>query len=176
MVAQSEGEDSQSPRWRQDSSQSNASSATTTIPSTPSAPPATTGSQQTHLKDEFEELAAYLADVKAPKKVGSAFRRIHDAFLESVEKQATMDALHTLQEAVRKLAAKIEEKPVGTNTTGRSRSLLPNMRWAGVVLDIVLYIVAVQNPGGERHSTRTSESASMLALLGCKAEKQYIYG
>jgi hypothetical protein len=118
MEAQSEGEDSQLPRWSQDSSQSSASSATTTIPSTPSAPPVTTGSQQTHLKDEFEELAAFLADEKAPKKVRSAFRRIYDAFQERVEKQATTDAIHTLQEAVRKLAAKIVEKLVGTNETG----------------------------------------------------------
>jgi hypothetical protein len=39
----------------------------------PKGPLATTGSQQTHLKDEFEELAAYLVDEKAPKKVHSAF-------------------------------------------------------------------------------------------------------
>jgi hypothetical protein len=33
------------------------------------------------------------------------------------------DAIHTLQEAVRKLAAKIEEKSVGTNAVGLSGSL-----------------------------------------------------
>jgi hypothetical protein len=41
------------------------------------------------LKEEFGELAAYLAKEKAPKAVRNAFKRIHDAYAKRADKQAT---------------------------------------------------------------------------------------
>src|SRR3979490_1430469 len=42
--------------------------------------------QQTNLNTEFEQLAAYLVDRKAPKALGKALQRIQDAFEENASK------------------------------------------------------------------------------------------
>jgi hypothetical protein len=98
-----------------DGSRSDATNATTTT--IPATQPETTGCQQATLKDEFNELAAYLAKEKAPKAIHIAFKRIRDAYTECVDKQTTTDAIRTLQEAVQQLTAKIEAKPAGPNET-----------------------------------------------------------
>jgi hypothetical protein len=89
-----------------------ATGATTTIPATP---PETTGCQQATLKEEFEKLAAYLAKEKAPKAVHNAFQRIHDAYAERADKQATTDAIRTVRPAISYGATlwhSLEKKPL----------------------------------------------------------------
>jgi hypothetical protein len=47
--------------------------------------------QQTNPNAEFEQLAAYLVDKKAPKALREALQRIQDAFEENASKQTTTD-------------------------------------------------------------------------------------
>lgn len=63
--------------------------------------------QQTDLNTEFEQLTAYLVDKKAPEMLQVALQRIQDAYTDA-SKQTTTEAIHTLQRAVRKLAAQFE--------------------------------------------------------------------
>ena len=55
---------------------------------------------------------------KAPKALGEALQRIYDAFNENALKQTTTDAIHTLQEAVKKLTVQIEAKATRTYALG----------------------------------------------------------
>jgi hypothetical protein len=116
-------------------------------------PPKTIGCQQTTLEDEFEELAAYLAKEKAPKAVRNAFKWIYDAYAKRVDKQATSDAIRTLQEAVQKLTAKIEAKPVGPNATGLSGSS---------------YAAAAQRGAATAPQSHTEPSKLVLACHKCE--------
>jgi hypothetical protein len=90
------------------------SSGRTTPPSP--APNEPTGSQQTCSNDDIELLAAYLVKEKAPKGLHDALERIRDAFERRVEPTETSKAIHTLQEAVQKLATKIETNTKEQNT------------------------------------------------------------
>jgi cell division septation protein DedD len=76
-----------------DGGRSDATSTTTAILATP---PETIGCQQATLKDEFNQLAAYLAEEKALKAVRNAFKQTYDAYTERVDNQATKDSFHLL--------------------------------------------------------------------------------
>ena len=98
-----------------DSGGSGSSDASTPPPSTLYEP---IGSQQTHLNEDFEQLAAYLVKEKAPKGLHNALERIRDAYERRVEPTKTSTAIHTLQEAVQKLASKIETNTKEQDTQG----------------------------------------------------------
>jgi hypothetical protein len=117
MDSDSEGS-SGAPPWSPDSSESGDSGNrnATTPPCSASYEP--NRCQQTNLNAEFEQLAAYLVDRKAPKALCKALQRIQDAFEENASKQTTTDAIYTLQEAVKKLTVQIEAKPTGTHASG----------------------------------------------------------
>ena len=66
-----------------------------------STPPPSTlyepiGSQQTHLNEDFEQLATYLVKEKAPKGLYNALKRIYNAYKRYIEPTKTSIAIHTL--------------------------------------------------------------------------------
>ena len=107
MDSDSEGS-SGAPPWSPQSSDSgnggDGSNATTPPQPTPQEP---NSCQQIELNTEFEQLAAYLVDKKAPETLQSALQRIQDAYINA-SKQTTTNAIHTLQKAVQKLTAQFE--------------------------------------------------------------------
>jgi hypothetical protein len=119
MDSQSEGGGGSSPGSPRSSSSSSSSrsDATGATTATQSTLLETTGCQQTKLNSEFNQLATYLAEEKAPKGLHDALKRICDAF-KRVTTQAATDAIHSLQEAVQKLKIQIEAKPTGINALG----------------------------------------------------------
>lgn len=90
------------------------SNATTPPHPTPHEP---NSCQQTNLNTEFEQIAAYLVDKKAPASLQVALQRIQDAYADA-SKQTTTEAIHTLQKAVQKLATQFEAQNNKTHASG----------------------------------------------------------
>ena len=103
-----------SPRSSGSSDGSSDSNATAPPRSTPYEP---NSCQQIDLNTEFEQLAAYLVDKKAPETLQTALQRIHNAYTVA-SKQTTTNAIHTLQRAVQKLSAQFEAQNNRTHASG----------------------------------------------------------
>ena len=117
MDSNSEGS-SGAPPWSPQSSDigdgGDGSNATTPPHPTPHEP---NSCQQIDLNAEFEQLAAYLVDKKAPETLQTALQRIQDAYTDA-SKQTTTNAIHTLQRAVQKLTAQFEAQNNKTHASG----------------------------------------------------------